>query len=65
METIAKMIPMISPEPLASWRMSSSEQTAPPRRFKSIQIYLNNFATFFPGLTRKCQALIQESSNMK
>jgi hypothetical protein len=54
-----------SPEPMASWRMFSLERTAPLKRFKSIHTYLNNSMMFFPGLTRKCQASIQESSNMR
>jgi hypothetical protein len=37
----------ISPKTLASWRMFSSEMTTPPERFNSIQIFLNNFTTFF------------------
>jgi hypothetical protein len=53
MESIAEMIPLISPEPLASWRMFSSEQTAPSKRFEFIRSSLNNFATCFPGLMRK------------
>jgi hypothetical protein len=65
METMLKRYLLKSLEPLASWRMSLSEQTTPPRRFKSTQIYLKNSTMFFLGLTRKFQAFIQESSNMR
>jgi hypothetical protein len=47
MESITKTVPIDISRTLASWRMSSSEQTAPLRRFRSIQIYLRNSAMFF------------------
>jgi hypothetical protein len=47
---------LTSPEPLASWRISSSNWTAPWRKFKSTQIYLNNSTMPLLGLMRKCQA---------
>jgi hypothetical protein len=53
METIARTIPIDIYKSLASWRISSSEQIAPPRIFESTQIYLKNFAACFLGLTRK------------
>jgi hypothetical protein len=65
METIAKMIPIDISRTPGIMENVFIGATAPPRRFKSILIYLNNSTTFLPGLTRKCQALIQESSNMK
>jgi hypothetical protein len=56
METILKLYLLISLEPLASWRIFSSEFTVPPKRFESTWIYLKNSMMFFPILMRKLQA---------
>jgi hypothetical protein len=56
MVTIAEMIPIeISRTPSIMENVFVGE-TAPPRRFKSIHIYLKNSVTFLPSLMRKCQA---------
>jgi hypothetical protein len=57
---LLKLYRLISVEHLASWRMFLLELTVSPKRFKSTQIFLNNFVTFLPGITRKFQALIEE-----
>jgi hypothetical protein len=65
METIAEMIPIdISRTPGIVENVFVGADCSP----EEIQIYTDLFKEFcdvFPGLTRKCQALIQESSNMK
>jgi hypothetical protein len=65
METITEMIPIdISRTPGIMENVFVGADCSP----EEIQIYTDlfkEFATFFPGLTRKCQALIQESSNMR
>jgi hypothetical protein len=55
MTTIAKMIHIdISRTPGIMENIFVGADCS-PRRFESTQIYLKNFATCFPGLTRKCR----------
>jgi hypothetical protein len=54
METIVETIPINISRTPGIMENVSSELTAPPERFKSTQIYLNNSTKFFSGLTRRC-----------
>jgi hypothetical protein len=42
-----------SPEPLASWRMSSSERISPSKRFRFTRIFSKSSVTFLPSLTKR------------
>jgi hypothetical protein len=64
METITETIPInISRNPGVVENVFVGADCS-PKRFKFTQIFSKNYATFFPGLMRKCQASTHKESIM-
>jgi hypothetical protein len=65
MESISTMIPIdISKTPGIMENVFIGADFS-PKRFKLTPSYSRSSTTFFPGLTRRCQASTHELSNMK
>jgi hypothetical protein len=65
MEIIATMIPIDISRTPGIMENVFIREIAPPKRFKFTLSYSRSSMTFFPGLTRRCQASTHELLNMK